>query len=146
MGPLKIISDGSLGSRTAWTREPYSDRPATPEHPCGQSNYSFDELRELLSRAKDAGLQVALHAIGDRANEVAIDAFAASGARGSIEHAQLITPSDVRRLVQLGVRASVQLAICWTTATSLSGYGRAGIERLSTTHDAERRRRVGAGF
>ena len=110
MGPLKIISDGSLGSRTAWTREPYSDRPATPEHPCGQSNYSFDELRELLSRAKDAGLQVALHAIGDRANEVAIDALAASGARGSIEHAQLITPSDVRRLAQLGVRASVQPA------------------------------------
>ena len=110
MGPLKIISDGSLGSRTAWTLEPYTDRPATPEHPCGQANYSFDELRQLLARARDAGLEVALHAIGDRANRVAIDAFAATGAHGSIEHAQLIMPADVQRLADLGVRASVQPA------------------------------------
>lgn len=110
IGPLKIISDGSLGSRTAWTLEPYTDRPATPEHPCGQANYSLDELRQLLARARDAGLEVALHAIGDRANRVAIDAFAASGAHGSIEHAQLILPEDVRLLADLGVRASVQPA------------------------------------
>lgn len=110
MGQLKIISDGSLGSRTAWTHAPYSDGPASPEHPCGQANYSSVELCDLLVRARDAGLEVALHAIGDRANSVAIDAFAATGAHGSIEHAQLIAPPDVRRLAVLGVRASVQPA------------------------------------
>lgn len=110
MGPLKIISDGSLGSRTAWTHEPYSDGPATPEHPCGQSNYGSDELHSLLTRAKDEGLEVALHAIGDRANSVAVHAFSATGARGSIEHAQLIADSDLRRMGALGVRASVQPA------------------------------------
>ncbi|MFT3860300.1 amidohydrolase [Micropruina sp.] len=110
MGPLKIISDGSLGSRTAWTTEPYADRPAGPEPCCGQANYSPGELRELLQRATGAGLQVALHAIGDRANTVAIDAFEATGACGSIEHAQLIAAHDVRRLGRLGLRASVQPA------------------------------------
>lgn len=110
MGPLKIISDGSLGSRTAWTHEPYADGPATPEHPCGQANYSLAELVDLLGTARRAGLEVAVHAIGDRANSVALDAFAATGARGSIEHAQLIGPTDVRRMARLGVRASVQPA------------------------------------
>ena len=110
MGPLKIISDGSLGSRTAWTHEPYADGPATPEHPCGQANYSLDDLVDLLGTASRAGLEVAVHAIGDRANSVALDAFAATGARGSIEHAQLIGPGDVRRMAGLGVRASVQPA------------------------------------
>ena len=110
MGPLKIISDGSLGSRTAWTHEPYADGPATPAHPCGQANYSLDELVELLGTASRAGLEVAVHAIGDRANSVALDAFAATGARGSIEHAQLLGPGDVRRMAGLGVRASVQPA------------------------------------
>lgn len=110
MGPLKIISDGSLGSRTAWTHQPYSDGPATPEHPCGQSNYTASELPSLLARAKGAGLEVALHAIGDRASSVAVDAFAATGARGSIEHAQMIADSDVQRMAALGVWASVQPA------------------------------------
>jgi len=110
MGPLKIISDGSLGSRTAWTSRPYSDGRATPEHACGQANYSVDELVDLLGTAGRAGLEVALHAIGDRANSVALDAFAATGARGSIEHAQLIETADVRRMAGLGVRASVQPA------------------------------------
>ena len=110
MGPLKVISDGSLGSRTAWTHQPYSDGPATPGHPCGQSNYSAAELEKLLARAKASGLEVALHAIGDRANSVAVDAFTSTGARGSIEHAQLIRDADVRRLANLGVRASVQPA------------------------------------
>ncbi len=110
MGPLKIISDGSLGSRTAWTHEQYSDGPATPEHPCGQSNYTVAELVDLLGTAGRAGLEVALHAIGDRANSVALDAYAATGAHGSIEHAQLIGSRDIHRMAHLGVRASVQPA------------------------------------
>lgn len=110
MGSLKIISDGSLGSRTAWTSAPYSDGPASVEHPCGQANYTADELAGLVRRAAAGGLAVALHAIGDRANAAALDAFAAAGGAGSIEHAQLIGDVEVRRLASLGLTASVQPA------------------------------------
>lgn len=47
MAPLKVITDGSLGTRTAWTHEPYSDGPATPDNPCGVANYSVAELRRV---------------------------------------------------------------------------------------------------
>ena len=109
MGPLKIISDGSLNTRTAWCCEPYAEK-AVPEAPHGQPNQSPAELRALLSRATSAGLEVAVHAIGDRAVTEALDAFAETGARGSIEHAQLVARDDVRRMAALGVRASVQPA------------------------------------
>ncbi|MFT4215575.1 MAG: amidohydrolase family protein [Micropruina sp.] len=110
MGPLKVITDGSLGSRTAWTHDRYADGPATTEHPCGQANYSVAELTELVRRATSAGLEVALHAIGDRANAAVLDAFAAGGGRGSVEHVQLITTADAQRMAALGLRASVQPA------------------------------------
>lgn len=110
MGPLKVITDGSLGTRTAWTHEPYSDGPATPDHPCGVANYSVAELVEFIRRATAAGLEVALHAIGDRANTAVLDAFAAGGGRGSVEHAQLVTRGDADRMAALGLRASVQPA------------------------------------
>ena len=64
-----------------------------------------------------SGLEVATHAIGDAAVGAALDAYAATGARGSIEHAQLVTRADVRRLAGLGLRASVQPATCSTTVT-----------------------------
>ena len=79
MGPLKIISDGSLGTRTAHCCSPYLGSP-DPTRPSGVQNESPQRLRRLLGAAHEAGLQVALHAIGDRANRVAIDAFAATGA------------------------------------------------------------------
>lgn len=105
MGPLKIISDGSLNTRTAWCCEPYVDRPGR-----GAPNLSAAELRELLTRASAAGLEVATHAIGDAAVDQALRAYADTGATGSIEHAQLMRVQDVRRLAQLGLRASVQPA------------------------------------
>jgi predicted amidohydrolase YtcJ len=61
-----------------------------------------------MRQARDAGLRCAIHAIGDRANALALDAFEASGARGSVEHAQLLRPDDVARFAALGVTASVQ--------------------------------------
>lgn len=113
VGPLKVISDGSLTTGTAWCCEPYADAGAPPDHVAadhGAPNQSPEELRELLARAHAAGLDVAVHAIGDRAVGVALDAVAAAGARGSIEHAQLVRPEDVRRMAAAGVRASVQPA------------------------------------
>lgn len=109
MGPLKIISDGSLNTRTAWCCEPYADHHRL-EYPAGQPNLSGAELRDLLGRAHAGGLEVATHAIGDAAVAEALAAYADTGAHGSIEHAQMVGRGDVRRMAELGVRASVQPA------------------------------------
>ncbi|WP_166134735.1 amidohydrolase [Nocardioides ochotonae] len=109
MGPLKIISDGSLNTRTAWCCEPYADASRL-EHPAGQPNQSPEELRELLVRARGAGLEVATHAIGDAAAADALSAYEETGARGSIEHAQMMRREDIARMGALGLRASVQPA------------------------------------
>jgi hypothetical protein len=109
MGPLKIISDGSLNTKTAWCCDPYAG-PSPLGFPHGNPNQTPEELRDLLRRATVHGLEVAVHAIGDRAVADALDAFAATGARGSIEHAQLVQRDDVRRMAEIGVVASVQPA------------------------------------
>jgi hypothetical protein len=109
MGPLKIISDGSLNTRTAWCCDPYAG-PAPLGFPHGQPNQTPDELRALLRQAAGHDLEVAVHAIGDRAVGEALDAIAAAGARGTVEHVQLIRREDVRRMAELGVTASVQPA------------------------------------
>jgi len=109
MGPLKIISDGSLNTRTAYCCEPFADAESL-EFPRGKANHSLEELITLLGRARECGLEIALHAIGDAAAAAALDAFAATGAVGSIEHAQLMRWEDITRMGRLGVRASVQPA------------------------------------
>ncbi|NYG54458.1 amidohydrolase [Nocardioides perillae] len=109
MGPLKIISDGSLNTRTAWCCEPYADAHRL-EHPRGLPNLSGGELRDLLARAHAHGLAVATHAIGDAATREALAAYAETGARGSVEHAQMVGRDDVRRMAELGITASVQPA------------------------------------
>jgi predicted amidohydrolase YtcJ len=109
MGPLKIISDGSLNTRSASCFEPYADA-ASLEFPNGKQNYSLTELTTLMGRAQQAGLQVALHAIGDAAVAIGLDAFSATKATGSIEHAQLVRRQDIQRMAKLRVRASVQPA------------------------------------
>ena len=109
MGPLKIISDGSLNTRTASCCEPFVGvRP--DEHPFGKQNYDPGELTALLTRAREHGLEAAVHAIGDAAATIALDAFEESGATGSIEHAQLMRFRDIERMGRLGVRGSVQPA------------------------------------
>ena len=109
MGSLKIISDGSINTRTAWCCAPYAEG-ADPEHPSGRPNLPASELRALIRRASVNGLEVATHAIGDAAVDAALTAYAETGARGSIEHAQLVNRADVDRLAGLGLRASVQPA------------------------------------
>jgi predicted amidohydrolase YtcJ len=109
MGPLKIISDGSINTRTAWCCAPYVEG-ADPDHPAGQPNLPAGELAELMRHASGHGLEVATHAIGDAAVDAALTAYAETGAKGSIEHAQLINRGDVGRMARLGLRASVQPA------------------------------------
>jgi predicted amidohydrolase YtcJ len=105
MGPLKIISDGSLNTRTAWCCEEYADGSGT-----GASNQTSAELAGLLERAHSHGLEVATHAIGDRALKDALTAYDVTGAAGSIEHAQLVRRDEVTRMARLHLRASVQPA------------------------------------
>ncbi len=107
MGPLKVVTDGSLNTRTAYCHDPYPGLAGT-EYPCGMLLVPPGELEPLLRRAREAGLDCAVHAIGDHANSLALDAFAATGARGRVEHAQLLARADLGRFAELGVVASVQ--------------------------------------
>ena len=109
MGPLKVISDGSLNTRTAYCCEPYADSAGGPDSR-GKLNISRQDLTELLSQARAHGIDAAVHAIGDAAVASALDAMSAAGARGSIEHAQLMLREDIIRMAALGVIASVQPA------------------------------------
>lgn len=102
-GPLKVIVDGSLNTRTAWCRDVY---PGTDDH--GVLSVPPEHLRVLLASATRHGLTVMVHAIGDGALDVALDAIEAAGARGSVEHVQLLAPGQAERLARLDVVAGVQ--------------------------------------
>ncbi len=106
VGPLKVITDGSLNTRTAFCHEPY--RGGATDQQRGVLLVGLDELMPLMLRARDAGFECAVHAIGDAANALVLQAFARTGARGSVEHAQLLDDADVVRFAELGVIASVQ--------------------------------------
>ncbi|NEN06575.1 amidohydrolase family protein [Diaminobutyricibacter tongyongensis] len=107
VGPFKVITDGSLNTRTAFCFDPYPDSGAS-EHPFGVLTVPTDELIELMTIASEAGLEPAVHAIGDHANHLALDAFERVGCTGRIEHAQLLATDDIARFARLGVTASVQ--------------------------------------
>lgn len=103
VGPFKILTDGSLNTRTAYCVEEYHD---THEH--GLLTVSTEDLVPLMAKASAAGIEPAVHAIGDEANRLALDAFERVGCRGRIEHAQLLRLEDIPRFAALGVAASVQ--------------------------------------
>lgn len=108
VGPLKVVVDGSLNTRTAWCWDPYPGFDPHARHACGVEGVSPARLRELLVRARDAGLAAAVHAIGDRAGTEVLDAFEATGMTGTVEHAQLLRDEDFARFAALGLIASVQ--------------------------------------
>lgn len=110
-GGLKGFVDGSLGSTTAWFYEPYTDEPET----AGLLVTDTTALRRRILRADNAGLQVAVHAIGDRANDWLLDVFAEAAdqngdrdRRFRIEHAQHLSRSAIRRFAGQGVIPSAQ--------------------------------------
>ncbi|GAA2013714.1 amidohydrolase [Microbacterium ulmi] len=104
VGSLKVITDGSLGTRTAACSHAYPGDP----HNHGVLAVQPEELVDLMTTATGNGLSCAIHAIGDVANSHALDAFALTGATGTIEHAQLVAHADIPRFARLGVGASVQ--------------------------------------
>lgn len=110
-GGLKGFVDGSLGSTTAWFYEPYDDEPGT----AGLVVSDTSDLRRWIIAGDSAGLQVVVHAIGDRANDWLLDVFAAAervngprDRRFRIEHAQHLTRGAIRRIAELGVIPSMQ--------------------------------------
>jgi predicted amidohydrolase YtcJ len=106
VGPLKLFVDGSLGTRTAYCSAAYPGVTGPGAH--GVLRTPPAELEQLLRRASTCGLDLAVHAIGDRATGIALDAFAATGCTGRIEHAQQVHDDDLARFAALGVVASVQ--------------------------------------
>jgi predicted amidohydrolase YtcJ len=107
---VKLFADGALGSRGAALLAPYDDDPGNT----GLVVTSPEELARAAKIVAQAGFQLAVHAIGDRANRAVLDAFAAAGAgpgrdlRFRVEHAQVVAPEDVPRFAALGVVASMQ--------------------------------------
>jgi predicted amidohydrolase YtcJ len=117
---IKRYFDGALGSHGAWLLEPYADLPAS----VGLNTLPVESLAATARVALERGLQLCVHAIGDRANREALDVFAAAFAgktdattggrelRWRIEHAQHIDPADIPRFAELGVIASMQAVHC----------------------------------
>ncbi len=106
IGYLKAFMDGTLGSQTAWMLDG-----------SGVQITSGEQLADVIRRAARAGWPVAVHAIGDRANRAALDAFeetrddwAPLGLRHRIEHAQCLAPEDIGRFAAIGVACSVQFS------------------------------------
>lgn len=120
IGPLKIMSDGSLNTRTAFCRTPYAvvagdnDEHAGAHHDAhhGAHHGALDvdpaEMKQQIERAYAAGLDVTVHAIGDAAVHLVLDTFEEIGRGGRMEHAQLVDPTDLARFAELGVTASIQ--------------------------------------
>jgi predicted amidohydrolase YtcJ len=107
VGPYKVLTDGSLNTRTAYCFDEYPGREGDP-HSHGMLTVPPSDLLPLMRRAVEGGIVPTVHAIGDHANALALDTFAELGSGGRIEHAQLVTERDLARFAALGVVASVQ--------------------------------------
>jgi predicted amidohydrolase YtcJ len=117
-GMLKAYMDGSLGSRTAALREPFSDDPGNR----GLAQWDQSVLNQMASERAAAGFQLGFHAIGDRAADMALNAFSEAerylrehdrsasrrDSRNRIEHDQVIEPDQLAKYKELGIIASVQ--------------------------------------
>lgn len=107
---VKLFLDGALGSRGAWLKAPYADAPETS----GLPQLNDTKLGNLMSRGAFDNFQVAVHAIGDKANAAVLSAIEdlshtyTGDRRWRIEHAQVIDPADIARLGQHGIIASMQ--------------------------------------
>lgn len=135
---VKEFADGALGSRGAVFLEEYSDYPGYR----GEPVRSEDELAELATELLPMGFNLRVHCIGDGANHVAINAFQraleATGtdgrnARFALEHAQVFTPEDLPRLVELGIVASMQPL--HATEDMHFAEARMGPERLKSAYN-----------
>lgn len=129
MGAVKLFSDGALGSQTAHMLEPYAGGDNL-----GIPTLTPEQLRHYVLAANSAGIACAIHAIGDAANRIVLDAFAAAQQAGvnvdaagrplrnRIEHAQILHPDDLRRFAALNVIASMQPIHCTNDRDTAARY------------------------
>jgi predicted amidohydrolase YtcJ len=141
---IKLYSDGALGSRGAWLKAPYADAPKET----GLGFMTDARLRNLMVRASMDRFQLAIHAIGDRANEQilsAIEELAPSypgDRRWRIEHVQVLDVADIARMGRNGVIASMQPV--HQTSDRLMAEARLGPARLAGAYAWESVRKTGA--
>jgi hypothetical protein len=131
MRGVKLSIDGALGSRGAALMMPYDDEPTT----IGVIRVPYDQIYFIVEKSLKAKFNVALHAIGDRGNQMALDAVEQAlrrvpvqDHRIRIEHAQIVRPQDLPRLAKLGIIASIQWIHC--TLDMPWAEKRVGAERL----------------
>ncbi|MEO7277097.1 MAG: amidohydrolase family protein [Sphingomicrobium sp.] len=128
---VKLFADGALGSRGAWLKKPYADKPDTR----GLPRHSDAEYLALADSAAAAGFQVATHAIGDAANAQIVTASEqlskkyGADRRWRIEHFQIADPADIPRLAPAGIVASMQPT--HQTSDRLMAEARLGPDRLA---------------
>ena len=111
IGPLKLLLDGSLGANTAYLQNDYADAPGEK----GMPLYTQEELDRIVLTAHKHGMQIAMHAIGDGAVQMGIDAYRRAGeiyprddARHGIVHCQLTTARQLGEFRELGLHAYIQ--------------------------------------
>jgi predicted amidohydrolase YtcJ len=130
LGGIKLYDDGALGSRGAWLKQPYHDKPDTRGLQFNTDEQILEQAREAASR----GYQVAIHAIGDAANAQVISTYEKLGQlhkgdrRWRIEHFQIVDPADIPRLKPAGIIASMQPT--HQTSDRLMAEARLGPDRL----------------
>jgi len=128
---VKFYADGALGSRGAWLKQPYSDKPDTR----GLQFHSDAEMLRLAETAAAHGFQIATHAIGDAANAQLISIYEqlsrkyGTQRRWRIEHFQIVDPVDIPRLAPAGIIASMQPT--HQTSDRLMAEARLGPNRLA---------------
>jgi predicted amidohydrolase YtcJ len=127
---VKFFADGALGSRGAWLKQPYTDKPDTR----GNRLHSDAELLSMTDTAAAHGFQIATHAIGDAANAQVIGIYEQLShkygrqRRWRIEHFQIVDPKDIPRLAPAGIIASMQPT--HQTSDRLMAEARLGPARL----------------
>jgi predicted amidohydrolase YtcJ len=136
VGSLKAFADGSLGSSTAWFFDPYEHAPTSG---LGMEVVTSGRLREWALEADKHGLQLSIHAIGDRANDAMLTLFEEIvrenpgwDRRFRIEHAQHVRPQDFARFASLGVIVSAQPCHC--IDDGVWAEQRIGHERAKSTY------------
>jgi hypothetical protein len=138
-GPIRFAGykdfiDGSLGGHTAAMYEPFADRPDTR----GTERYLHDHMVEMGRTSVDLGGSVAIHAIGDRANDLVLDVHEELIGDGAdptalrVEHASILTEATIDRMARLGVTVSIQPAFLASEASWLEK--RLGADRMSRAY------------
>lgn len=138
-GPIRFLGykdfiDGSLGGHTAAMYKPFADRPDTR----GTERYRHDHMVDMARTSMELGGAVAIHAIGDRANDLALDVHEELIHEGAepgslrVEHVSVLSDASIERMARLGVTASVQPAFL----PSESGWlvKRLGPERMGSAY------------